>query len=221
MIRADTRARLTARDLELALLLLAKGSPERRRALEARLAAEGPDALLDEPELAARLLEVRTLLVPSEALFLYVLMRHALLAAHVDDRDLADYLASLLAEFGRRDRAARIARHDDQTHAYVADILADLERSDGPRRFRVTVHLGNWTLWMGGLFAQRVARRGGEAGVRYYEAMGRRGFAEASGHVLAGELGLTTVFETAAERFPDVRGALQVLGDRVFFPKAA
>ena len=78
MIRANTRGRLTAADLQLVILLLSRGSPHRRAYLERRLATEGPDPLLDAPELLERLLTVRTMLVPSEPLFFYVLVRHAL-----------------------------------------------------------------------------------------------------------------------------------------------
>ena len=106
MIRANARGRLTATDLQLVSLLLSRGSARRRASLERRLAAEGPDPLLDAPELLERLLTVRTMLVPSETLFFYVMVRQALLRAHLDDRDLADYLAALLLDFGQRDRVA-------------------------------------------------------------------------------------------------------------------
>src|SRR5687767_6037626 len=108
MIRADLRSRLRAADLELVILLLSRGSAQRRSALERRLHAEGPDVLLDSPDLPERLLAVRTVLVPSEVLFLYVILRHALLGSGVDDRDIADYLASMVVDFGRRDRAWRV-----------------------------------------------------------------------------------------------------------------
>ena len=51
MIRANARGRLTAADLQLVILLLSRGSAHRRASLERRLAAEGPDPLLDAPEL--------------------------------------------------------------------------------------------------------------------------------------------------------------------------
>ena len=159
MIRANTRGRLTAADLQLVILLLSRGSAHRRAYLERRLATEGPDPLLDAPELLERLLTVRTMLVPSEALFFYVVVRHALRSAGVDDRELADYLAALLLDFGQRDRAWRIDWHDDQQHRYLVDILADLEASDGERRFRVMVHLGNYALWLAGLFPDYIAAR--------------------------------------------------------------
>ncbi|MDQ2669112.1 MAG: hypothetical protein M3Y31_00630 [Gemmatimonadota bacterium] len=62
------RSRLTAADLRLVILLLSRGSAQRRAEWERRLTLEGPDALLDEPELLERLVEVRTMLVPSPAL---------------------------------------------------------------------------------------------------------------------------------------------------------
>jgi hypothetical protein len=221
MIRANTRGRLTPADLQLVILLLSRGSAHKRAYIERRLASEGPDALLDAPELLERLLRVRTMLVPSEALFFYVLVRHALRRAGVDDRDLADYLAALLLDFGLRDRAWRVDWNDDQRHCYLVDILADLEASDGARRFKVMVHLGNYALWLAGIFPDYIAarhlRRGGPD-VTYYDALGRRGFGLASDHVLASEYGLVQVLRTAAERFSSLRGALNGVSDRVFFP---
>lgn len=96
------------------ILLLSRGSAHRRASHERRLATEGPDPLLDTPELLERLLTVRSMLVPSEALFFYVVVRHALRKAGVDDRELADYLSAMLLDFGQRDRAWRIDWHDDQ-----------------------------------------------------------------------------------------------------------
>jgi hypothetical protein len=221
MIRANVRGRLTAADLQLVILLLSRGSAHRRAYLERRLASEGPDPLLDTPELLERLLTVRTMLVPSEALFFYVLVRQSLRGAGVDDRDLADYLAAMLLDFGQRDRAWRVDWNDDQRHRYLVDILADLEGTDGPRRFKVMVHLGNYALWLAGLFPDYIAarhlRRGGPD-VTYYDTLGRRGFGLASDHALASEYGLAQVLRTAAERFSSLRGALNGVSDRVFFP---
>jgi hypothetical protein len=221
MIRANMRSRLSATDLQLVVLLLSRGSAHRRASLEQRLAAEGPDSLLDAPELLERLLAVRTMLVPSAPLFLYVLVRHALRQASIDDRELADYLAALLLDFGQRDRAWRVDWHDDEQHRYLIDILADIEASDGERRFRVMVHLGNYALWLAGVFPDYIAarhlRKGGPD-VTYYDALGRRGFALASDHSLAERYGLGETLKLAAEQFPSLRSVLNGVSDRVFFP---
>jgi hypothetical protein len=150
-----------------------------------------------------------------------VVVRQALRTAGVDDRELADYLAALLLEFGQRDRAWRVDWNDDQRHRYLVDILVDLESSGGERRFRVMLHLGNYALWLAGLFPDYIAarhlRKGGPA-VAYYDALGRRGFGMASDHSLATEYGLAALLRTAAERFPSVRGALNGVSDRLLFP---
>jgi hypothetical protein len=221
MIRANIRCRLSAADLRLVILLLSRGSPHRRAYWERRLESEGPDPLLDAPELLERLLAVRTMLVPSEPLFLYVTVRQALRSAGFDDRELADYLAALLLDFGHRDRAWRVDWHDDQQHRYLIDILTDLEASAGERRFQVMVHLGNYALWLAGVFPDYIAarhlRKGGPD-VTYYDALGRRGFALASDHALATQYGLDGTLRQAAERFPSLRSVLNGVSDRVFFP---
>jgi hypothetical protein len=221
MILANTRGQLKERDLELVVLLLSRGSAQRRAELERRLEQEGPDPLLDHPDLPERLLAVRSMLMPGEALFFYVMVRHSLLSAGLDQRDVADYLAALLTEFGRMDRATRVDWHDDHSHRYLVDIVADLEATQGERRFRVMVHLGNYALWLAGLFPQyieaRRIRRGGPD-LSYYDALGRRGFAMASDHALADRYHLDGVLHTAAERYPALRGALNALSDQVLFP---
>ncbi len=220
MILANMRGRLTAGDLQLVLLLLAKGSAVRRRQLTTRLEREGPDALLDAPELAERLQAVRTLFAPSEVLYFYVMVRHRLLAAGVEDREVADYVAALLLEFGRRDRAVRVDWNDDHAHRYLIDILADLEATQGERRFRVMVHLGNYSLWLTGLFPQyieaRRLRRGGPD-LSYYDALGRRGFAMARDHALADAYHLDGILDIAAQHYPTLREALNALSERVLF----
>ena len=120
--------------------------------------------------------------------------------------------SALLLDFGQRDRAWRIDWHDDQQHRYLVDILADLETSAGDRRFRVMLHLGNYALWLAGLFPDYIAARHlRKAGpdVTYYDTLGRRGFGMASDHALASEYGLGDVLRTAAERFPSVRERAQ------------
>lgn len=221
MILANTRGRLSASDLQLVVLLVSQGSAARRVSAERRMAAEGPDAILDTPGLLERLLAVRSMLVPSEALFFYTLVRHALLHARCDDRELADYIAALLLEFGKRDRAWRVDWNDDQQHRYLVDILADLEATGSERRFKVLAHLGNYALWLAGLFPDYIAARQVRSGgpdVTYYEQLGARGFGQASDHALADQYGLDGVFRTAAERFPQLRQALNQVSDRVLFP---
>src|SRR5207245_4551200 len=99
--------------------------------------------------------------LPSPALFTFVAVRHTLRAAGVDDRALADYLAALLLEFGDHDRHVRIRRSDDETYHYLVDMVEDLMGLDdaGERAFLLRAHLGNYSLWLAGLFPDYIAAR--------------------------------------------------------------
>lgn len=223
MILANLRGRLRAADLRLVILALARGDAARRARCERLLMEEGPDRLLDDPGLLAALIAVRSLVMPSPPLFAYVAVRHTLLAAHVDNRDLADYLAVLLLEFGDHDRSSRVRQTDDESYRYLVDIVADLGEHDeaGERAFLLQAQLGNYSLWLAGLFPDYVAARRNRAGgpdLPYYDELGRHGYDLASRHRLAEQFGVATIFHAAAERFPTLRVAFNRLSDRVFFP---
>jgi hypothetical protein len=223
MILATVRGRLRAQDFRLVALALARGDIAARARYERLLLEEGPDRVLDEAGLLEALLALRTLVVPSPPLFTYVAVRHALLAAGVDDRALADYLAALVLEFGDHDRHARIRRHDDQTYRYLVDVVGELTGlgDTGERGFLLRVHLGNYSLWLAGLFPDYIeARRSRKGGpdLPYYDELGRQGYQLASEHHLAERYGVAGIYRTAAERFPALRIAFNRLSDRVFFP---
>ena len=213
MIRADARSRLTAQDLDLLSLCLGGSQGEGDR----ELIRQGLDAVLDRPEVVAYLFQA-SLPGPSASLLLYVLTRHALLERGIDDVLVSDYCAALLREFGARRRANRVDDVDDQEYHYLVDILADLERSLRDRQFKVCVHLGNYALWLTGIFPEWIAarriRRGGPD-LSYYEALGRRGYAQASEHHLAERSGLDGVLQITAARFVEVRQALNRVSEQL------
>lgn len=200
MINADARSRITPQDLDLLGITLEADGVVR----------EDLDRVLDRREVVAYLMGA-SLPGPSPSLLFYVLVRHSLLNVGVEDPVVADYFAALLREFGIRQRATRVDDVDDQDHRYLVDILADLSASTGDRQFKVSVHLGNYALWLSGIFPERIAaqrlRRGGPD-VSYYETLGGRGYAEAAEHHLAERTGLDDVLRTASERVRDVRVAL-------------
>lgn len=208
VITADARSRITAHDVELLGACLGT-EPARVRNL---------DAVLDRRELASFLLSA-TLPGPSASLLFYVLVRHSLLEVGIDDPIVADYFAALLREFGVRSRSSRVDEVDDQDHHYLVDILAELSTAQGARQFKVSVHLGNYAVWLSGVFPERIAaqrlRRGGPD-LSYYEGLGGRGYAEASEHRLAEQSGLESVLRTAAERVHEVRVALNQVSAQLF-----
>jgi len=221
LIQANIRQRLTRDDAQLALRLVSRGSETEYATAEDMLRRHGLDALLDDPRLPEALVAGRQATHASLPLFAYVVVRHALRQVHEEDRGISDYVASILVHFAMRDNAHRISDADDEVYDTVAALLADVDHGDATRRFLVRAHLGNYALWLGGLFPDRVeARRWKRGGpdLEYYDEMGQRGFALAAQHRLAKQYGMETLFEAAAERFPRIRAALNQVSDRFLFP---
>ena len=221
MIQASVRHHLTRDDAQLVARLIARDTGTSLESLELRLADEGIDAMLDDPRLPTALLRAGQGSFASFPLFSYVMVRHALRRLGEEDRRLADYVAAVLTHFGMRDNANRIGASDDQLYDSLAALVADVDDPDGRRSFLVRTHLGDYALWLSGLFPDYIEhrrwRRGGPD-LDYYEEMGRRGYQLAAGHRLADDHGLATLFATAAERFGLLRAALNDVSDALLFP---
>ena len=221
MILANTRTSMTRDDAQLAIRLLARVSGEEPASIERRMADEGIDAILDDPRLAAALLQLPAGAHSSLPLFLYVIIRRALRGAGEDDRGIADYVTSLVVHFGLSGRANRIGMADDQTYSTLVGLVDDVNDPDANRSFLVRTHLGNYALWLSGLFPdhieQRRWRRGGPD-LEYFEELGRKGFELAADHRLAETYGLTALYATAAERFGLLRTTLNSVSDTLLFP---
>lgn len=75
-------------------------------------------------------------------------------------------------------------------------------------------HLGNFSLWLAGVFPDyttaRRERKGGPD-LSYYEAMGATGYRLARDHQLAQRFGLEEIFARAAQDFRQIRIALNCL----------
>lgn len=221
MILANTRLGMTRNDAQLAVRLLSRVTGDEPGNIEARIADQGLDAVLDDPRLALALLQLPSGAHASLPLFAYVVIRHALRGAGEDDRGIADYVTSIVVHFGLSGRAHRIGMSDDEQYTALTDLLGDVNDPDANRSFLVRTHLGNYALWLSGLFPdhieQRRWRRGGPD-IDYFEEMGKQGFQLAADHKLAEFYGLSTLYATAAERFGLLRSALNRVSDSLFFP---
>ncbi len=221
MILANARHRLSREDAQLAIRLVASGSGDELERLQRTLTDEGLDAILDDQRLPAALLRSRLGAHASLPLFLYVLVRHALLRAGERDRALSDYLTAVMLAFGVRGRAQRVSETDDEMYDTLASLLEDVNDRDPRRAFLVRVHLGNQALWIAGLYPdyieQRKWRRGGPD-LDYFEELGRRGFELAAEHRIAEQYGMAELYSAASARFGLLRVALNTLSDTLLFP---
>ncbi|HEX2191205.1 MAG TPA: hypothetical protein VHG51_20010 [Longimicrobiaceae bacterium] len=215
MIQPNVRASFGRREAELLLALAGPGGEERLR-------EGGLDALLDDPLLLRALLQRGGISRAPAPLFFYLLVRHALLEREIADRRLADYTAALLLEFGNAGRAHRASPTGEDNFRYLTDVLEALQEARGEREFQLRVHLGNFALWLAGVFpdhiTHRVQRRGAPP-LAYYDELGAGGFRAAAATELALRHGVGDLFLRFSDEFSNVRGALNTLSDALFFPR--
>lgn len=214
MIQPNVRASFGRREAEMLLAMAGPGG-------EDRLRRQGIDALLDDAHIFRDFLRRGGISTAPAPLVFYLLVRHALLAREIADRQLADYTAALLLEFGKAGRAHRIDEWEQRQFFYLADILTELERERGEREFLLRVHLGNFALWLSGLFPDRIThrvQRKGAPPIAYYDELGAEGYRSAAAMELAMRHGMGELLLRAADEFSNVRSALNSLSDALFFP---
>ncbi|UCC74082.1 MAG: hypothetical protein JSV86_05855 [Gemmatimonadota bacterium] len=222
MILPNLRASFGSDEIEILLHVLEERTRRSRKLWEGQLAEAGLDSLLDHPETFSAVMSGRRVTTISPKLTFYVMVRHTLRESGLDDPAIADYVAALLIEFTVEGRAQRIGRYDEVAYRYLADIVGDLEGESSERRqFLLHAHLGNYSLWLAGLFPDYVIarlHRRGAPGIDYYEDLGATGFLLASEYDLADHYDLVDVYRQVAGGFRAVRRALNRVSDRYFFP---
>ena len=214
MIRPHVRASFGRHEAEI---LLALAGPEG----EERLREGGLDLLLDDAELVRKLLRRGGIEMAPAPLIFYLLVRHALLEREIHDRQLADYTAAVMLEFGRLGRRAGQEAGRMPDTIYLTDLLVEIDEARGDREFALRAHLGNVALWLAGVFPDfittRVQRRGAPP-ISYYDEVGASSFRAAASMELALRYGVGDLFVRFADQFSTVRSALNGLSDALFFP---
>ena len=102
---------------------------------------------------------------------------------------------------------------------YFFEMLAALRTADDRTSFLIRVHIGNYSLFLSGVFPERIRSRAEARGfpdLKYYEAVGRSQYRAASDHRLAQRYELAEIFNTLSERFQTTRLALNDIADRLF-----
>jgi hypothetical protein len=221
MILPNVRASFGRAEASAVVRLLAGSDDGAGKRVADRLREEGLDSLLDDPRTLNAVL-TGDHSAPSSLVF-YLLVRHALLENGIDDRSLADYITAIIIGFGKEDRAYRADPADPERFMYLVDLVAAMDSPDGRRQFLLRAHLGNYALWLSGIFPDyvtaRVHRRGAP-GIGYFEEMGATGYRLAADTPIAADHGLDGLFRVAADAFPDIRVALNRVSDRYFFPNS-
>jgi hypothetical protein len=219
VIQPNCRVQFTAEDIDFIASFLGK-KPGDGPGLVKLLADEAcRDLILDDEALFRAFLEHRGCLRVSNHFYFYVLVRHVLRRAGIEDRQVADYVAEVLCEFSRTERGRCTVPGGQGALEYLFEMLAALETADERTRFCLRAHIGNHSLFLAGVFPERIRFRAENRGfpdLRYYEAVGRTSFRAASDHRLADRYALAPIFSTLAERFQEARLALNDVAQRLF-----
>jgi len=216
------RLNLQPRDLEFISQLLT-GDSQADQALGSLLSDPGTlDAVLDQPAIFQALIDQPDPLLVSPELYFYVLVRHQLKRAGIDDPAVADYVAATLAA-----HTGTVAKSGGQTvsrpgadFSYHIEFIEEMAGLSPTERFFLQVRCGNHLLVLTGLFPnflRRRAERRGAPGVRYYEGVAREAFLTAGSHPLAHEFDVAEVYAQLTDCFRAMRKALNQMAEDYLF----
>ena len=215
MLKANCRGRFTADDFQFVVNVLSKSRAD-AVPLAKLLADESTrDCVLDHDLVYKALLDDTSFLRVSPDFYFYVLTRRVLTQSGIDDRSLTDYIAAVLVEFGRR----AVAQNDQRTaplfaHPYISDLLMIMAKAGPWERLMIRAHVGDYSLFISGIFADRVRAqcelRGGP-GIKFYEEVGGGSYLAAGTDRLADETEHRAVYRRLGGAFREVRRALNHL----------
>jgi hypothetical protein len=219
MIQPNCRVQFAAEDVEFILSVLGQKIGTAECLIQLLSDETSRDLILDDEGLLHALLERRGCLRVSSRFYFYILVRHVFRRSGIEDRSVADYVAEVLAEFARAERARCVVPGQSNPLDYFFEMLAALQTADERTSFFIRAHIGNYSLFFSGVFPERIRFRAEARGfpdVRYYDALGRAHYRAASDHRLAQRYELAAIFDTLSERFERTRLALNEIADRLF-----
>jgi hypothetical protein len=216
MVRANCRARFTARDFDFVIRTLSRSPVDHVSLVDLLSDADTRDSILDHPRLVESILNNAGHLHISSQFYFYVLARHVLQRAGIHDRKLCDYVGSLLETFSRAS-VLRAPHAADSVQQYISDMLIALRRVTPEQAFLLRAHVGNYSLFVSGIFHENMQRRSLRGGpdVKFFEQIGRTNYQLVASHATARRCELDDVFESLADRFREVRLALNRLSEQL------
>lgn len=218
LIKPNCRIQFTAEDIQFILQTLGKKRGDEGLLRQLISDEECRDLLLDDDTLFRALLEHRGCLHVSHRFYFFVIVRHVLRAAGIEDRAVADYTAELLVEYSQQEATRCRLPGQAEPVDYFFEMLAALQDADDRTRFHIRAHIGNHSLFFSGVFHKRIlarAERKGAPGLSYYEALGESNFRIASDHRLAARYDLAPIYAKLADNFHAAREALNDMTERL------
>lgn len=217
MIRANCRERFTASDFDFVVRTLERSQTDHVSLVDLLSDSETRDSVLDNPRVVDAILSHTGQLSISSQFYFYVLARHVLQRAGINDRKLCDYVGSLLETFSRISGMQAPHLADERGRQYISDMLIALTKATPEQAFLLRAHVGNYSLFISGIFHENTQRRSLRGGpdLKFYEQLGRTNYQMLASHATARRCELNDVYEELGDRFREVRLALNQLSDQL------
>lgn len=219
LIQPNCRAQFAAEDIEFILSVLGSKIGTADCLVQLLSDEDSRDLILDDEALLHALLERRGCLRVSSRFYFYILVRHVFRRSDIQDRAVADYVAEVLTEFAQTERSRCLVPGQLQSLDYFFEMMAALKTADERTSFFIRAHIGDYSLFLAGVFPERIRFRAEARGfpdLSYYEGIGRAQYRMAGDHRLAERYRIAGILHTLAERFGATRIALNDIAERLF-----
>ena len=218
MIKPDCRDKFTEEDYRFITSTLTENTSGRVALASLLNDNDCRDEILDHPVLYESLIKDKSIRPISPFLFFYLLTRQSLLEDGINNQEIADYVASMLAEFTDCKRLHTVGPGHDKEYSYLIDMVLDSTDTSSAEAFFIRSHLGNYALFMSSLFEDHISTESPNSrrtvGVDYYENMGKMSYHIAAQHRLAQRYQLGEILAYLSECFQTIRKALSKLSDQ-------
>ncbi len=218
MIQPNCRVQFTAADVEFVVKVLGHRLGNVECLIKLLADEESRDQILDDETLFHALLEQRRCVEVSSRFYFYVLVRNVFKRSDIHDREVADYVAEILAAFSDAKSAECVLPGQTKPLDYFFEMVSALQTADDRTSFLLRAHIGNYSLFLAGVFPDRIRFRAQSRGfpdLRYFEEIGRAQYRIAGDHRLAQRYKLEGILRTLSERFQATRCALNDMADRL------
>ncbi len=215
MIYANCRDRFTADDFDFIVKTLGRSQSDSVTLPQLLTDKETLDGILEHPLLVDSILTQTDHLRISPQLYFYVLVRHVL--KQTADKRVCDYIAALLDTFTRTAGMRAPVNGAEGPVQYLSDMMLALQRATPRESFLIRVHVGNYSLFITGIFRETIERRSsrGAPDCRFYEEMGSANFQVAARCNEAKQCELSGVYDRLGSGFHEVRLGLNRLAENL------
>ena len=138
------------------------------------------------------------------------------------DATMAEYLANMISVFTCSSRMFKVQDGDSESYYYLFDLIETLQKSDPVRQYKIYCHIGNYSLFLTGLFPEFVEHqyryRRQLVDDHFYVGFGKTYYGLASDHHMARYNELATVFSRLSTGFEIFKHLLNYMAFRYLRP---